>query len=245
MCSVVRRLRHMASTDEKQRRVRRILDTLGRHTPEREAAILALDDEEKPSPLPSMAKLGFRLSAGATNRQLLDEVAGRTGRQALDREMRDYVQLPLREVGILAIATADPRNGRFIPNYWKPKSNNCVYTMDEELGAHEVVKTLLATRLHAGHGPCREERQGPAARHHNDWNDDLSDDLGHAADSTPSDRDSPCPAGLDHPKVSQNLRTSTRMPTPDDADRSDHGGESATADLRRGHRDATLQIRTP
>lgn len=125
----------MVSLDEKKRRIHRILTGLGRYYPRLEAAIIFLDDDTQPSQLTRMAKLGYKISDGATNRQLLDGVAALTGESKIDRESRDYVQLPLREVGILAIATASPDEKCFILNYWKPKSNNCVYVLEPEFRA--------------------------------------------------------------------------------------------------------------
>ncbi|MBG6069180.1 BsuBI/PstI family type II restriction endonuclease [Micromonospora ureilytica] len=122
----------MISSGEKQRRVQYLLDALGQHSPRREAAILALADDEAPSPISVMARLGFKFSDGAPNKKLLDEVARRTGLPTIDRESRDSVQLPLRELGIIIKATAEPKEARFIPYYWKPKSNHCVYRLDEE-----------------------------------------------------------------------------------------------------------------
>lgn len=122
----------MVSDADKRRRIAAILRCLGIYTPERATAVLALDDTSVPSPIQGMAKLGFTFADGATNRALLDEVANRLRRGRLDREYRDYIQLPLREVGILGRATADPTNGVFIANYWRPKSNHCVSVLTEE-----------------------------------------------------------------------------------------------------------------
>ncbi|WP_431728914.1 BsuBI/PstI family type II restriction endonuclease [Verrucosispora sp. TAA-831] len=122
----------MINEDEKRQRIARVLTALGQYSPEREAAILALDDENLPNPIKAMAKLGFKFSDGAPNRKLLEEVARRIGRSTPDRENRDYVQLPLREAGILIIGTADPGQRQFIRYYWKPKSPYDSYMLDDE-----------------------------------------------------------------------------------------------------------------
>src|SRR5262245_18864445 len=97
-------------------RVRAVLEQTGRHTPEREEAIMALLDDETPNPLSRMAELGFRWSAGSPNQRLLRRIEEELDRGRIDREGRDSVLAPLRELNILGIGTADPDNDRVIPD---------------------------------------------------------------------------------------------------------------------------------
>lgn len=116
-------------------RVRAVLERTGRHTPEREIAIMALLDDETPNPLPRMADLGFLWSAGSPNQRLLRRIEEELGRARIDREGRDSVLAPLRELNILGIGTADPDNNRVISDYWVPKSNYCLYRVRDDFRA--------------------------------------------------------------------------------------------------------------
>lgn len=83
-------------------------------------------------PLPVVDDRLLLISSGATTRQLLDYIAPRLGKTRMDRELRDYFFLPLREVGILTRGYADSKAGAVRPHYWKPKSPNNVYLLDPE-----------------------------------------------------------------------------------------------------------------
>lgn len=50
----------------------------------------------------------------------------------MDRELRDYIMLPLREMGILLKGYADTKAGEVIPHFWEPKSPNNVYLLSSE-----------------------------------------------------------------------------------------------------------------
>lgn len=109
-----------------------ILDRLGLATPERVETILALLDQETPSPFEALAERGLRFGSGAGTRQILDYIAPRLGKTRMDRELRDYIMLPLREVGILGKGWADSKRGEIVPDYWKSKSPNNVYRLTDE-----------------------------------------------------------------------------------------------------------------
>lgn len=109
-----------------------MLERLGLHTPEREECVLALLDDSEPSPFRSLAEEGFTFDSGASTQQIFRVIAPRLGKESIDREARDQIMLPLREVGILGIAYADTRNRTVEPAYWKPKSPNNVYVVTDD-----------------------------------------------------------------------------------------------------------------
>lgn len=120
--------------------VRRVLAHLGLSSQEQEETVMVLLDDEAPSPYPALAERGFTFADGAGTQRIFREVEQRLGRDGrIDRENRDMVMLPLREVGILGIGTADTKNGHVVRDYWKPKSPNCLYLIDEEF--KELVHT--------------------------------------------------------------------------------------------------------
>lgn len=110
-------------------RAHHILERLGLFTPERLETIMALLDREEPSGFSALADAGLPLAAGGTTRQILDYIAPRLGKARMDRELRDYIMLPLREVGVLIKGYADIEEIRVIPHKWKPKSPNNVYLL--------------------------------------------------------------------------------------------------------------------
>lgn len=109
-----------------------ILQRLGLATQERVETVLALLDRTTPSPFQALAKVGVPFAAGAGTRQILDYIGPKLGKTRMDRELRDYIMLPLREVGILGKAWVDPDSHEVVPNYWKSKSPNNVYRLIEE-----------------------------------------------------------------------------------------------------------------
>jgi hypothetical protein len=113
-------------------RVNFILNRLGLATPERVETVLALLDHETPSPFRTLAKRGLPFGAGAGTRQILDYIAPKLGKTRMDRELRDYIMLPLREVGILSKGWVDPKSGEIVPDYWKSKSPNNVYRLTDD-----------------------------------------------------------------------------------------------------------------
>jgi len=118
-----------------RRRIKQILEHLGLLTAEREETILALLDDDTPSDFRALAEKGFSFASGATTRQLLDYIAPRLGKNRMDRELRDYIMLPLREVGILVKGYADTKEGHVLPDFWEPKSPNNVYLLNPEFRA--------------------------------------------------------------------------------------------------------------
>lgn len=90
---------------------------------------MALLDRNRPSGFAALADAGMSLAAGGTTRQLLDYIAPILGKERMDRELRDYIMLPLREVGILIKGYADTEQLAVIPHKWKPKSPNNVYLL--------------------------------------------------------------------------------------------------------------------
>lgn len=84
-----------------------MLERLGLHTPEREECVLALLDDSEPSPFRVLAEEGLPFSSGASTQQIFRVIAPRLGKETIDREARDQIMLPLREVGVLGIAYAD------------------------------------------------------------------------------------------------------------------------------------------
>lgn len=115
-----------------EERVEYILNAIGLKHPARVETILALSDEDTPSGFHFLKDRGLPISSGATTRQLLDHIAPRLGKSHMDRELRDFFFLPLREVGILIRGYADSKEGAVRPHYWKPKSPNNVYVLNPE-----------------------------------------------------------------------------------------------------------------
>lgn len=109
-----------------------ILHRLGLLTAERLETIMALLDRDEPSGFSALADAGKVLADGGTTRQLLDYIAPRLGKGRMDRELRDYIMLPLREVGILITGYANTEEMTVIPYKWKPKSPNNVYLLAED-----------------------------------------------------------------------------------------------------------------
>ena len=116
---------------DQRQRVRFVLERLGLHTPEREECVLALLDDSEPSPFRALAEEGLPFSSGASTQQIFRVIAPRLGKEAIDREARDQIMLPLREVGVLGIAYADTRGRTVETAYWKPKSPNNVYVVTD------------------------------------------------------------------------------------------------------------------
>lgn len=116
-------------------RVREALQRLGLYTPEREECVLALLDETMPSPFRALAEAGLTFQVGASTQQIFGVIAPRLGKQSIDREARDQIMLPLREVGVLGIAYADTQARQIEPAYWKPKSPNNVYVVTGDFRA--------------------------------------------------------------------------------------------------------------
>jgi hypothetical protein len=102
------------------------------HTPERAECVFALLDPREPSPFGALADAGLRFSAGASTQQIFRTIAPLLGKGSIDREARDQIMLPLREVGVLGIAYVDTSRRAIEPNYWKPKSPNNVYVVTED-----------------------------------------------------------------------------------------------------------------
>ncbi len=69
--------------------------------------MLALLDDSEPSPFRVLAEEGLPFSSGASTQQIFRVIAPRLGKETIDREARDQIMLPLREVGVLGIAYAD------------------------------------------------------------------------------------------------------------------------------------------
>ncbi len=85
-----------------------------------------------------MRDAGLSMAAGLPNKLLLDTVRTRMGMPPKDREGRDFVQLPLREVGLMGIGLFDSKMRAVIPDVWKSKSNYCLYVL------HPEAKELLS-----------------------------------------------------------------------------------------------------
>ena len=93
--------------------------------------MLALLDDSEPSPFRVLAEEGLPFSSGASTQQIFRVIAPRLGKETIDREARDQIMLPLREVGVLGIAYADTRGRTVETAYWKPKSPNNVYVVTD------------------------------------------------------------------------------------------------------------------
>lgn len=110
-----------------------IVRKLGLFTAERIETIVALLDDETPSDFRALAEAGLTFASGATTRQILDYIGPRLGKKnKMDRELRDYIMLPLREVGLLIKGYADTQARRVIRHRWEPKSPNNVYLINPE-----------------------------------------------------------------------------------------------------------------
>lgn len=93
------------------------MNRLGLHTPEREECVLALLDDTIPSSFRALEEAGLKFEAGATTQQIFGVIAPRLGKESIDREARDQIMLPLREVGVLGIAYADTQARQIEPGY--------------------------------------------------------------------------------------------------------------------------------
>ncbi|MGH9153733.1 MAG: BsuBI/PstI family type II restriction endonuclease [Acidimicrobiales bacterium] len=120
---------------DQRQRVRAALDRLGLLTAEREECVLALLDATEVSPFGPLADAGLRFNSGASTQQIFRVISPRLGKESIDREARDQIMLPLREVGVLGIAYADTENRVVERNYWKPKSPNNVYVVTDDFEA--------------------------------------------------------------------------------------------------------------
>lgn len=120
---------------DQRERVRAVLNRLGLHTPEREECVIALLDDVTPSAFRALAETGLKFESGATTQQIFGMIAPRLGKQSIDREARDQIMLPLREIGVLGIAYADTQTRQIEPAYWKPKSPNNVYVVTDDFRA--------------------------------------------------------------------------------------------------------------
>jgi hypothetical protein len=110
-----------------------VLRRLRLYTLERLETIDVLLDDETPSVFRLLAEAGILFADGATTRQIFDSVGPRLGKKnRMDRELRDYVMLPLREVGILIKGYADTTNLQVVRHRWEPKSPNNVYLVNPE-----------------------------------------------------------------------------------------------------------------
>jgi len=122
--------------DTARERIKQILERLGLLTAGRGETILALLDDETPSDFRALADKGLSFASGARTRQILNYIAARLGKDGkMDRELRDDIMLPLREVGILLKGYADTKAGRVTLHFWKPKSPNNVYVLNPEFRA--------------------------------------------------------------------------------------------------------------
>lgn len=120
---------------DQRQRVRVALERVGLHTREREECVIALLDDVEPSPFRALAVAGFAFGSGASTQQIFRVIAPRLGKESIDREARDQIMLPLREVGVLGIAYADTDGRTIEPGYWKPKSPNNVYLVTDDFRA--------------------------------------------------------------------------------------------------------------
>ncbi len=124
-------------------RVAHLLVRLGLHTPSREQCILLLLDDLTPSEFSRLRAADLPISAGATTSQIFGIIAPRLGKRSIDREARDSIMLPLREVGVLSIGYVDSAKQAVVSGYWKPKSPNNVYLLSEEF--RDVLRATDAT----------------------------------------------------------------------------------------------------
>jgi len=125
--------RHSMPEEEKARgRAKTVLLALGLDDPRQLECVMVLMDDMTPSPFTALASAGLKFSSGATTRQIFDEISLRLRLRSIDREMRDYIQLPLREVGILRKGYADSTSGSVILDRWVPKSSSNVYVVDPD-----------------------------------------------------------------------------------------------------------------
>lgn len=122
-----------------RQRIRTALERLGLHTPEREECVVALLDDDGPSPFRALEEAGFKFGSGASTQQIFSVIAPRLGKESIDREARDQIMLPLREVGVLGTAYADTAGRTVEPAYWKPKSPNNVYVVTDDFRALLIV----------------------------------------------------------------------------------------------------------
>ena len=122
--------------DIARERIKRALQHLGLLTAGREETILALLDDETPSDFRALAEKGLTFASGARTRQILNYIAHRLGKdRKMDRELRDAIMLPLREVGVLLKGYADTKAGQVTLHFWKPKSPNNVYVLNPQFRA--------------------------------------------------------------------------------------------------------------
>jgi hypothetical protein len=120
-------------------RITEVLERLDRYTPARAAVLLALTDETTPNLYRELASEGLPISAAAQNSHLLSYAAKLLGKDHIDREQRDYVIAPLREVGLVEKGYVWPKKKRPATgelvhrgSHLKAKSSKNCYLLTDE-----------------------------------------------------------------------------------------------------------------
>jgi len=125
-----------------EQRIRSLLEALDAYSDVRAHVIAALADDVTPNRYTVLETEGKSIAHGASTRHLLDYAAFQLGRVPIDREQRDYVILPLREVGVIDLAYVYPKGDRPEPGelvhhgaHLRAKSGNNCYRMAPEVRA--------------------------------------------------------------------------------------------------------------
>lgn len=124
-------------------RVEELLTALHTHSPLRAAALMVLLDDVTPNENRILSEVDLPVSAGATNRYVLDRAAERMGVGRIDREKRDEVFRPLRNLGLVDVARvttrkellANPNAPRVVVGTWSSKAGTSSYTVTDEARA--------------------------------------------------------------------------------------------------------------
>jgi len=113
-------------------RVRRVLATIDRVSPDLVDAVFSLLDDQRESWF-SRAKPGTKFSDGASTAHIACHVGIlQRGDRKLDREGRDYWIKPLREVGAIEAVTLAAGTGEFVAGHVVAKSSNSAYRLSPD-----------------------------------------------------------------------------------------------------------------
>jgi hypothetical protein len=118
-----------------RQRIRRVLREIAHESEDIVDLVFALLDDQQPSWFPK-APAGTRFSDGATTAQLFCHVGIlQRGRRKIDRESRDFMIKPLRDVGAIEAVTFDSKRQMFVAGHTTSKSQNSAYRLADDFKA--------------------------------------------------------------------------------------------------------------
>lgn len=116
-------------------RIRRVLQEIDLESDDIVDLVFALLDDQQQSWFPK-APAGTSFSDGATTAHLFCHVGIlQRGKGKIDREYRDYVIKPLREIGAIEAVTFESKRQRFVAGHTVSKSQNSAYRLADDFKA--------------------------------------------------------------------------------------------------------------